>query len=157
GLGPQKDDASYRLLVPLKPPHGHSFHLELGATEGMPGKYSRIRVEPRCSCKKGGLAKDTPCFLHCHKEQLGKNWGPSCLDTLCTGPYLDAEKTARWFQDMVKDAWVALPQAKHCQLKVLPSKRCCKLRLTDVSNSTVLIHIVHGVQQGNSYALLGTQ
>ncbi|XP_074424975.1 LOW QUALITY PROTEIN: uncharacterized protein LOC141735753 [Larus michahellis] len=154
GWGPQEDDATYRLLVPLKPPHGHAFHLELGTMEGMPAKHSCIRVEPECSCKRERLEKDTLCFLHCHQEQLRKNRGPSLLNTFCTGPYLDVEKTARWFQDMVKDAWVALPQSRHCHLKVLPSKRSCKLRLTDASGSTVFIHMMLGVQQGDSYAVL---
>ncbi|NXV23144.1 IPIL1 protein, partial [Cepphus grylle] len=149
GWGPQEDDATFHLLVPLKPPHGHAFRLELGTTEGMPAKYSCIRVERECSCKREQLAKDTPCFLHCHQEQLGKNRGPSIFDTICTGPYLDVEKTARWFQDMVKDAWVALPQSRHCHLKVLPAKRSCKLRLTDASNSTVFIYVMLGVQQGD--------
>ncbi|KAF1441115.1 hypothetical protein FQV07_0014798, partial [Pygoscelis papua] len=30
GLIPFEDEAVYRLLVPLKPRHGHAFHLELG-------------------------------------------------------------------------------------------------------------------------------
>ncbi|NWQ93843.1 IPIL1 protein, partial [Burhinus bistriatus] len=30
GWSPCEEDAVYRLLVPLKPPRGHAFHLELG-------------------------------------------------------------------------------------------------------------------------------
>ncbi|NWY50073.1 IPIL1 protein, partial [Chionis minor] len=131
------------------PPRGHAFHLQLGPTEEMLAKCSCLRVELQCTCKSERPAKDVLCFLHHPKEELWRRQGPSLLDTLCTGLYLDMEKTTRWLQDLVKDAWLVLPQSRQCRLRVLPSRRSCKLRLTDASDSTILIHMMFGVQQGD--------
>ncbi|XP_029862226.1 inositol 1,4,5-trisphosphate receptor-interacting protein-like 1 [Aquila chrysaetos chrysaetos] len=142
-----EDDAVYHLLVPLKPPRGHAFHLQLGTTGEMPARNSRLRVELECTCMRERLVEDVLCFLHHPEEELRKNQGPSLLRTLCTGPYLDMEKTTRWFQILVKAAWVVLPQSRHYRLTVLPSRRSCKLRLTNASDSPLLIEMIFGVQQ----------
>ncbi|KAK4822488.1 hypothetical protein QYF61_015494 [Mycteria americana] len=97
------------------------------------------------------------CFLHHPEEELGKNQGPSLLGTLCTGPYLDMEKTTRWFHILVKAAWVFLPWSRHCRLTVLPSRRSCKLWLTNASQSTLLIEMVLGVQQDDSDTFLSIE
>ena len=89
----QQHDAAYCLLVPLKPPCGHAFHLELGTAEEMPARNSRLHVELECTCMRERLVEDLLCFLHHPEEELRKNQGPSLLGTLCTGPYLDMEKT----------------------------------------------------------------
>ncbi|NXA26170.1 IPIL1 protein, partial [Ibidorhyncha struthersii] len=138
-------------------PPGHAFHLELGTAEQMPAKHSCLRVELDCTCRSKRLAKDMLCFLHHPKEKLRRNEGASLLGTLCTGPYLDIEKTTQWLQNLVKDAWVVLPQSRHCRLTVLPARRSCKLRLTDASNSTVLIQVMFGVQHSDAYALLSSK
>lgn len=81
---------------------------------------------------------------------LRKNQKPSLLHTLCTGCYLDVQKTACWFQDLVKSAWGLVPQSRHYRMKVLPSSRSCKLQFTDVSGRTLLVEMMLGVQQGDS-------
>ncbi|XP_075357786.1 LOW QUALITY PROTEIN: uncharacterized protein LOC142409913 [Mycteria americana] len=157
GRSPHESDAVYRLLVPLQPPHGHAFHLELGTAEVMSARNCSLRVELECTCLRERLVGDMLCFLHHPEEELRKNHGPSLLDTLCTGPYLDMEKTTRWFQILVKAAWVFLPWSRHCRLTVLPSRRSCKLRLMNASNSTLLIEMILAVQQDDSDTFLSIE
>ncbi|KAK4822523.1 LOW QUALITY PROTEIN: hypothetical protein QYF61_015535 [Mycteria americana] len=155
GWSPHEGDAVYRLLVPLQPPRGHAFHLELGTAEVMLARNCSLRLE--CTCLRERLVGDMLCFLHHPEEELGKNQGPSLLGTLCTGPYLDMEKTTRWFHILVKAAWVFLPWSRHCRLTVLPSRRSCKLWLTNASQSTLLIEMVLGVQQDDSDTFLSIE
>ncbi|XP_046797885.1 uncharacterized protein LOC124418376 [Gallus gallus] len=53
GWSPCEEDIVYRLLVPIKAPHGHVFHPELGEEGEVLARNSRIRVELVCirSCK----------------------------------------------------------------------------------------------------------
>ncbi|XP_074887096.1 uncharacterized protein LOC142032358 [Buteo buteo] len=135
GWGLCKDDA-YNLLVPLKPPHGHSFHLELGTTGERPARNCRVRVELECTRRRERLV-----------DRRRKNQSPSLLGTLCTGRYLDMENTTDWFKTLVKSALLLLPQSRHYHLTVLPSRRSCKLQLTNASNSPLLIEMTFVVQQ----------
>ncbi|PKU44757.1 inositol -trisphosphate receptor-interacting 1 [Limosa lapponica baueri] len=148
--GPHEHHAVYRMLVPLKPPRGHAFHLELGTGEMLANNYC-IRVELECTCTREQLEENMLCFLHHPKEELRRNQGPSLLGTLCTGPYLDREKTNRWFQILVKGASVFLPQSRYWRIIVLPSTCSCKIRLTDASGNTILIEMVLGVQRGYTF------
>ncbi|XP_059675920.1 inositol 1,4,5-trisphosphate receptor-interacting protein-like 1 [Gavia stellata] len=154
---PHKHDAVFCLLVPLKPPRGHTFHLELGTMEEMPARHASLRVELECTCTREQLVEDMLCFLHHPEEELRRNQGASLLDTLCTGPYLDMEKTTLWFQILVKAAWVALPLSQHCRLTVLPSRRSGKLRLTNTDDITLLIEVMFGVQQDGSDTFLSIE
>ncbi|XP_074887098.1 uncharacterized protein LOC142032360 [Buteo buteo] len=135
GWGLCKDDA-YNLLVPLKPPHGHSFHLELGTTGERPARNCRVRVELECTRRRERLV-----------DRRRKNQSPSLLGTLCTGRYLDMENTTDWFKTLEKSALLLLPQSRHYHLTVLPSRRSCKLQLTNASNSPLLIEMTFVVQQ----------
>ncbi|XP_075357766.1 LOW QUALITY PROTEIN: uncharacterized protein LOC142409895 [Mycteria americana] len=157
GWSPREDDAVYRLLIPLKPPRGHVFHLELGTAEEMSARNCSVHVELECTCLRERLVGDMLCFLHHPEEELRKNQGPSLLGTLCTGPYLDMEKTTRWFQILVKTAWVYLPCSRHCRLTVLPSRHSCKLQLTNASQSTLLMEIIFGVEQDDSNTFLNIE
>ncbi|XP_074442901.1 inositol 1,4,5-trisphosphate receptor-interacting protein-like 1 [Larus michahellis] len=158
GWIPCEEEAVYRLLVPLKPPRGHAFHLEMGsATEDTLARKASLRVDLRCTCMKEPLAEDMLCFLHHPEEELREKQGPSLLHTFCTGPYLDIDTTARWLQMLLKDAWAVMPQSRHCCLTVLPSKHSCKLQMTHTSNRTILIELMFGVKQGDSYAFLSCE
>nr|XP_010301589.1 PREDICTED: inositol 1,4,5-trisphosphate receptor-interacting protein-like 1 [Balearica regulorum gibbericeps] len=158
GSSPCEDDAICCLLVPLKPPRGHAFHLELSTAGELPAKNSFLRVELVCTCTRQQLVGDMLCFLHHPKEKLRKNQSPSLLGTLCTGPYLDMEKTTRWFQILVKAAWVVLPQSRHCHLTVLPSRRSCKLQMTNASDdSTLLMEMMFAVQHSDSDTFLSIE
>ncbi|KAM6412920.1 inositol 1,4,5-trisphosphate receptor-interacting protein-like 1 [Pluvialis apricaria] len=156
GWSPRGCDAVYRLLVPLKPPCGHTFCLELGTAGEVP-KDSRVRVELECTCTRGQLVKNTLCFLHHPEEALRRNPAASLLGTLCTGSYLDVEKTAQWFQDLVRSAWGEMLWSHHYGMKVLPSSRSCKLQLTNASGRSLFVEMVFGVQQGDSDIFLSSQ
>ncbi|XP_075008518.1 LOW QUALITY PROTEIN: inositol 1,4,5-trisphosphate receptor-interacting protein-like [Calonectris borealis] len=157
GWSPREEDIIYRLLVPLQPPRGHAFHLELGTAGERPAKDSYIRVELECTCRREQLGENMLCFLHHPEEELRRNQGPSLLGTLCTGPYLDLEKTTHWFQILVEGAWMLLPLSRDYRLTVLPSRRSCKLRLTSASNSTLLIEMMFAVQQEDSDTFLSIE
>ncbi|KAM6392610.1 inositol 1,4,5-trisphosphate receptor-interacting protein-like 1 [Pluvialis apricaria] len=151
-----RDDV-YRLLVPLKPPQRHAFHLELGTVPWMPAKNSCIRVEQECTCTREQLVENTWCFLHHSKEELRRNPAASLLGSLCTGSYLDVQKTARWFQNLVRSAWEEMPQYHCYSMDLLPSNRSCMLQLTNASGRHLLIEMVFGVQQGDSDIFLSSQ
>ncbi|XP_069639276.1 inositol 1,4,5-trisphosphate receptor-interacting protein-like 1 [Haliaeetus albicilla] len=157
GWSPREEDIIYRLLVPLKPPYGHAFHLELGNRGETPARNFCVRVELECTCTREQLAGEMLCFLHQPEEELRRDQGPSLLHTLCTGSYLDVQKTARWFYQLVKAAWVALPQSSTWRLTMLPSSRSCKFQVTERNNKTHIIEMMFGVQQGNSDIFVSSQ
>ncbi|KAM6392612.1 inositol 1,4,5-trisphosphate receptor-interacting protein-like 1 [Pluvialis apricaria] len=150
-------DAVYRLLVPLKPPSGHAFHLELGTGGEMPAKDCRVRVELECTCTREQLVENTWCFLHHPKEELSRNPAASLLGSLCTGSYLDVQKTAHWFQNLVRSAWEEMPQSHRYSMEVRPSSRSCMLQLTTASGRRLFVEMVFGVQQGDSDIFLSSQ
>ncbi|XP_054056356.1 inositol 1,4,5-trisphosphate receptor-interacting protein-like 1 [Rissa tridactyla] len=156
GWSPAGHDAVYRLLVPMKPPRGHSFHLELGAAGEMPAKNC-VRVELECTCTRDQGMENVLCFLHQPEEGLGRNQVLSFLGILCTGSYLDIEKIARWFQKLVRSAWREMPQSRLYTMKVLPSSRSCKLQLTNASGRSLFIEMIFGVQRGDSDIFLSSQ
>ncbi|KAK4822462.1 hypothetical protein QYF61_015468 [Mycteria americana] len=157
GWSPREKDIIYRLLVPLQPPRGHAFHLELGTARDMPAKDSCVRVDLECTCTRDPLVVNMLCFLHHPEEELRRNQDPSLLHTLCTGSYLDVQKTARWFQNFVRSAWVVVPQSRRYKMKLLPSSHSCKLRLTNASRTTFFVEMVFGVQQVDSDIFLSSQ
>ncbi|NWQ66261.1 IPIL1 protein, partial [Neopipo cinnamomea] len=81
---------------------------------------------------------------------------PSLLHTLCTGSYLDVEKTARWFYQLVRAAWLALPQSHTWQLVLLPSSRSCKFKVTR-GRESLMVEVLFGVQEGNTDIYVSSQ
>ncbi|XP_065695356.1 inositol 1,4,5-trisphosphate receptor-interacting protein-like 1 [Patagioenas fasciata] len=144
------EDFVYRLFVPLKPPPGHSFHLELGTEGEMPLRNSQLRVELECMCIREQKLGDMLCFIHHPKDELRGRQEASLLQTLCTGPYLDMQKTAFWLQELMTAACVAVLQSATCKPTVLPSPRYCKLRMTTAFETSLSIELVLAVQQDNS-------
>uniref|UniRef100_A0A8V0ZCG6 Mab-21-like HhH/H2TH-like domain-containing protein n=1 Tax=Gallus gallus TaxID=9031 RepID=A0A8V0ZCG6_CHICK len=158
GWSPCEEDIVYRLLVPIKAPHGHVFHPELGEEGDMLARNSRIRVELVCMCTREQQLGDVLCFLHHSEEELSQNQQPSLLQTLCTGSYLDVQKTAAWFNKQVPRTWRLTHRAHRYGLKVLPSSRSCKLQVTDTSSGEkVHVELLFGVQQGNLDIFLSSQ
>ncbi|NWR64977.1 IPIL1 protein, partial [Bucorvus abyssinicus] len=145
------EDLVLHLLVPIKPPPGHSFHLEQGTKEeSLPVRNSRLRVELECMCTREQWRGDTLCFLH-HPEDKLIYQEASLLQTLCTSSlYLDVQKTAFWLQQLMTAACVAVPQGNTCKLRVLPSTRSCKLKLSNTFQRSLTIQLLLAVQQGDS-------
>ncbi|NXA35600.1 IPIL1 protein, partial [Eudromia elegans] len=150
-------DPVYSLLVPLKPPTGHCFHMELGIAGELPSRRGRVRVELECVCSRQRLLGDVQCSLHHAEDEQGRDQDPCLLQCLCSHSYLDVEKTARWLQLLVTNAWLLLPASHRCHLTVLPSLRSCKLRLENVSRRALAIELLLGVQQGDSGVFLTSQ
>ncbi|NXL66133.1 IPIL1 protein, partial [Chordeiles acutipennis] len=145
GWAPYEEDVTYRVFVPMLPPRGHIFYLEQGIVAEMQVRYCSIRVELECTCTE---VENMLCFLH-HSEEELRNQAPSLLRTLCTGSYLDVEKTACWLQQLVKASWVVLPESAQCRLKILPLGRSCKFQVKK-RNKTFPIELMFGVQRYKS-------
>ncbi|KFV66879.1 Inositol 1,4,5-trisphosphate receptor-interacting protein-like 1, partial [Dryobates pubescens] len=157
GWSPYKvDSVIYSLLVPLKAPTGHKFCLQplRGGRCQIPAMDTCILVELKCSC--GG--QNSLCFLHSTKNQLRRiKKAPKVLDILCTSSYLDVKKVAEWFQDLVRKAWVVLPQSRCYKMKVLPySQTSCLLQLNNYSGRSLVLEILFGVQHGDSDIFLSS-
>ncbi|NXP30268.1 IPIL1 protein, partial [Leiothrix lutea] len=155
GWCPRAEDAVYRVLVPLSPPPGHTFQLELDTAE-MPQRTFRVRVELLCTCRREQLGQDVLCFLHQPEEGLRRKQEPSLLHTLCTGSYLDVEKTAHWFCCSVRAAWLLLPQSCHWGFKLQPSSRSCKFQLSK-EQEIFRAEVIFGVRRGDSDIFVGSQ
>ncbi|NXK41551.1 IPIL1 protein, partial [Piprites chloris] len=156
GWSPRKEDVVYQVLVPLTPPAGHTFHLEMDTAGQMPGKNFCICVEQVCTCTRKQQGKKVLCFLHNPEEELRRNEEANCLNTLCTGSYLDVEKTTQWFYLLMKANWLLLPQSDHWRLKGVPSSRSCKFRLTKGAES-FRVEVLFGVQHGDSDIYVSSQ
>ncbi|NXC61776.1 IPIL1 protein, partial [Aleadryas rufinucha] len=157
GWRPHAEGALYHVLVPLSAPAGHTFHLEADTGAKMPGRNFRVRVELECTCVREQLGNDTVlCFLHHSREELSRKQEPSLLDTLCTGPYLDVEKTAFWLYRLVRADWLLLPQSYHGHLMLLPSSRSCKMQLSEGKDSFV-VEVLFGVRHGDSDIYVSSQ
>ncbi|KAM7020493.1 inositol 1,4,5-trisphosphate receptor-interacting protein-like 1 [Passerculus sandwichensis] len=156
GWSPREQDVVYRVLIPMTPPRGHSFHLELDSAEQRHVRNFRVLVQLECTCTREQQAENMLCFLHHPKEELRRNQDPSLLDTLCTGSYLDVQKTARWFYQLVRAVWPALPQSHNWHLVLLPSTRSCQFKVTN-SRESFRIEMVFGVRRGDSDIFVSSQ
>ncbi|XP_030337268.1 inositol 1,4,5-trisphosphate receptor-interacting protein-like 1 [Strigops habroptila] len=156
GWSPQEDDTVYCLLVPLRPPHAHTFRLEIGTVAQMLGNKSRIRVEGECTCMREQTVGAMWCFLHHTEKKLRMNRKPRLIHHFCTGSYLDVKKTASWFQGFVGSFWKLVPQSCHYNMKVLPSCHSCKLQFTHDSGRILIAEIMFGVQLGLSDIFLSS-
>ncbi|NXO94597.1 IPIL1 protein, partial [Certhia brachydactyla] len=81
---------------------------------------------------------------------------PSLLDTLCTGSYLDVQKTARWFCQLVRAIWPALLQSHNWHLVLLPSRRSCQFKVSK-GRESYRIEVLFGVRQGSSDIFVSSQ
>ncbi|NXK41550.1 IPIL1 protein, partial [Piprites chloris] len=157
GWSPREEDVEYTVLVPLTPPPGYTFHLEMDTSGQLPGRNFCVHVEPVCTCTVEQEDENMPCFLHHpEEEQRRRNEESNFRDTLCTGSYLDVEKTARWFYQLVRAVWVILPHYHTWKLVLLPSSRSCKFKLTG-GRGRFIVEILCGVQHGDSDIYVSSQ
>lgn len=156
GWSPSEENIIYRVLVSLIPPYGHAFLPELCNPGEMPERNFRIRVELVCTCKTEQLVGDMLCFIHHDEEEQRRNQGPSLLQTVCAGSYLDVQKTACRFHQLVKACWVVLPHSRRWRLTMLPCNRSCKFKMARAEEE-IIIEIMLGVQQGDSDIFMSSQ
>ncbi|NWZ75142.1 IPIL1 protein, partial [Poecile atricapillus] len=156
GWSPREQDVIYRVLVPMTPPRGHSFHLELDTAGQRQVRNFRVRVQLECTCTREQQGDNMLCFLHHPEEELRRNQDPSLLDTLCTGSYLDVQKTARWFCQLVRAVWPALPQSHSWHLTLLPSRRSCQFKVTN-GEETFRIEMLFGVRRDDSDVFVSSE
>ncbi|XP_072786759.1 inositol 1,4,5-trisphosphate receptor-interacting protein-like 1 [Taeniopygia guttata] len=156
GWSPREQDVVYRVLIPMTPPRGHSFHLELDSARQRHVRNFRVRVQLECTCTGQQLGENMLCFLHHPEEELRSNQEPSLLDTLCTDSYLDVQKTARWFRQLVKVIWPAFPQSHNWHLTLLPSARSCQFKVTNGEES-FRIETLFRVRRGDSAVFVSSQ
>ncbi|XP_033371118.1 uncharacterized protein LOC107205361 [Parus major] len=154
GWSPHTQDAVYHVFVPLSPPPGHAFHLELD-TAGTLQRNFCVCAELLCTCTREQLGEGMLCFLHHSEEELRRKQDPSLLQTLCTGSYLDVEKTFHWFYRFVRAAWLLLPQSCHWHLMLQPCSRSCKFQISKDKES-FMVEMVLGVQQGDTDVFVGS-
>ncbi|NXW51586.1 IPIL1 protein, partial [Nyctiprogne leucopyga] len=142
GWSVQENSITYRVLVILWPPPGHSFHLEQDATGQLAARLSSVKVLLECTCSKKQLLGDSLCFVHHPDDKLPSDQRSYLLCTLCTCSYLDLAKITSWVQVLVRSAWPLLPESHHCQLTVLPSSHSCKFQLRSTSKMTIITEMV---------------
>ncbi|XP_068061297.1 uncharacterized protein [Anomalospiza imberbis] len=149
GWSPPGWDGVYRVLVPLNPPPGHIFHLQLNSAGQMATRTFSVRVELVCMCERERLGEKLLCFLHHSQEELRREQKRSLLETLCTGSYLDVEKTSRWFYQLVRCSWLHVPQSYSWHLVFQPCSRSCQFQLSKGKRS-LMVEMLFGVRQGDS-------
>ncbi|NWS82482.1 IPIL1 protein, partial [Toxostoma redivivum] len=149
GWSPCEWDGVYRVLVPLSPPAGHTFHLELNSAGQMAARTFSVRVELECTCKRQQLGEKLLCFLHHSQEELQQKQKCSLLETLCTSSYLDVEKTCRWFCQLVRCSWLHVPQSYSWHLVFQPCSRSCRFQLSR-GKKRLMVEMLLGVRQGDS-------
>ncbi|XP_032934575.1 uncharacterized protein LOC117006310 [Catharus ustulatus] len=149
GWSPGDWDGVYRVLVPLNPPPGHAFHLELNSAGQVAARTFSVHVELVCRCEREQLGEKLLCLLHHSQEELQQKQKRSLLETLCTGSYLDVEKTCRWFRQLVRCSWLRVPQSCSWHLVFQPCIRSCRFELSRGQKS-LMVEMLLGVRQGDS-------
>ncbi|XP_066040605.1 inositol 1,4,5-trisphosphate receptor-interacting protein-like 1 [Chamaea fasciata] len=149
GWSPREWDGVYRVLVPLSPPPGHAFCLELNSAGQMAARSFRVHVERVCTCQREQLGQELLCVLHHSQKELRRKHQRSLLRTLCTGSYLDVEKTSHWFSQLVRSLWLHVPQSSSWHLVFQPCGHSCQFQLSDGKES-LRVEMLFGVHQGDS-------
>ncbi|NWZ61614.1 IPIL1 protein, partial [Acrocephalus arundinaceus] len=149
GWSPREWDGVYRVLVPLNPPPGHTFYLELNSAGLLAARTFNVRVEQVCTCQREQLGEKQLCFLHDSQKKLQRKHKCSLLETLCSGSYLDVEKTCHWFSQLIRSSWLHVPQSCSWHLVFQPCSRSCKLQLSKGKES-LRVEVLFGVRQGDS-------
>ncbi|KAI1237502.1 hypothetical protein IHE44_0013579 [Lamprotornis superbus] len=139
GWSPREQDVVYQVLIPMTPPRGHSFHLELDSAEQRHVRNFRVRVQLECTCTKEQQGENMLCFLHHPEEELRRNQDPSLLDTLCTDSYLDVQKTARWFYQL------APPESLHLRCLQLFTRLLLGIGFSTYTIKTIVMHLLNTV------------
>ncbi|NWZ95030.1 IPIL1 protein, partial [Nesospiza acunhae] len=149
GWSPRDWDGVYRVLVSLNPPPGHAFHLELNSAGQVAARTFSVRVELVCTSKEEQLGEKPLCLLHHSQKELRRKQKCSLLETLCSGSYLDVEKTSHWFFQLVRSSWLHVPQWHSWHSMFQPCRRSCRLQLSK-GRKSLEVEMLFGVRQGDS-------
>ncbi|XP_037662792.1 inositol 1,4,5-trisphosphate receptor-interacting protein-like 1 [Choloepus didactylus] len=156
--GTLQDTQKFDILVPIVPPQGTMFILEMRDL-ALGRRCGSVLLELGCMCKREKLLGDVLCLVHHqrdHSVALDK-CGSSIKAALCTGSHLDVCKTVQWFRNMVGKAWALLAHKYDFKLSLPPSTTSCKLRLDYRSGRSLLISLVLGVQREDTLVYLMSQ
>ncbi|KAL9853524.1 LOW QUALITY PROTEIN: inositol 1,4,5-trisphosphate receptor-interacting protein-like 1 [Geothlypis trichas] len=145
GWSPCDWDGVYRVLISLNPPPGHAFHMELNSPGQGAARIFRVHVE---LCEKEQLREKPLCFLHHSRKELRRKQKRSLRETVCTGCYLDVEKTSHWFCQLVRSSWLQVSQWHSWHLVFQPGRRSC-LQLSK-GRKSLMVEMLFGVRQGDS-------
>ncbi|XP_059327684.1 inositol 1,4,5-trisphosphate receptor-interacting protein-like 1 [Ammospiza nelsoni] len=156
GWSPRDWDGVYRVLVPLNPPPGHTFHLEPNSAGQVAARTFNVCVELVCTCEKEQVEEKPLCFLHHSREELRRKQKRSLLETLCTSSYLDVEKTSRWFCQLVRSSWLQVPQWHSWHVVFQPCRRSCRLELSK-GRESLTVEMLFGVRRGDSDIFVSSQ
>uniref|UniRef100_U3K7W0 Uncharacterized protein n=1 Tax=Ficedula albicollis TaxID=59894 RepID=U3K7W0_FICAL len=120
----------------------------------MAARTFSVRVELVCTCKGEQLGQKLLCLLHHSQEEPRQK--RSLLETLCTGSYLDVEKTSHWFYQLVRCSWLHVPQCYSWHLVFQPCSRSCRFQLSRGQRS-LMVEMLFGVRQGDSDIFVSSQ
>lgn len=143
------------MLIPLNPP-GHALHPELDTAGQRPARNFCIPVELGSTCTREQLGESILWFLQHSEEELRWNQKPGLPETLCLGSYPDKQRTACWFYQLVRSAWLLLLQSCLWHLLFQPCRRSCKFQLSKGKKS-LMAEVTFGVHQGSSDTFVSSQ
>ncbi|XP_004483646.1 inositol 1,4,5-trisphosphate receptor-interacting protein-like 1 [Dasypus novemcinctus] len=154
--GTLPDTQEFEILVPLAPPQGSVFVLEMrGPERGR--RCGSVLLESECACRREKLLGDVLCLVHRDGARAAAACGRPGQAALCTGSRLDVGKTVQWFRDMVGHAWALVAHKYDFRLSFPPSSTCCQLRLDYRSGRFLLVSLVLGVQREDTLVYLVSQ
>uniref|UniRef100_H0WV47 ITPRIP like 1 n=2 Tax=Otolemur garnettii TaxID=30611 RepID=H0WV47_OTOGA len=156
--GTLHETQKFDILVPIGPPHGTMFVLEM-RDPALGRRCGRVLVETECMCKREKVLGDVLCLVHHHRDHsvvLGK-CSTSVKAALCTGLHLDVYKTMQWFRNLVGNAWALVAHKYDFKLSLPQSTTSCKLRLDYPSGRFLSIHLILGVQREDTLVYLLSQ
>ncbi|XP_076989880.1 inositol 1,4,5-trisphosphate receptor-interacting protein-like 1 isoform X2 [Tamandua tetradactyla] len=156
--GTLRDTRRFDILVPMAPPQGTVFILEM-RDQAQGHRCGSVLLESECVCKREKPLGEVLCLLHRPRDHAAASGpGSSCVQAaLCTGSHLDVCKAVQWFRTMVGNAWALVAHKYDFRLSLPPSTTCCKLRLDYRSGRVLLISLILGVQREDTLVYLMSQ
>ncbi|XP_055980413.1 inositol 1,4,5-trisphosphate receptor-interacting protein-like 1 [Sorex fumeus] len=157
--GTVHDTQAFDILVPIAPPQGMMFVLEM-RDPALGRRCGSVLVESECVCKHEKLLGDVLCLVHHHYRERPAHSGMCSSSTkaaLCTASYLDVYKTAQWFQKLLSNAWALVAHKYDFKLSFPLSTTSCNLRLDYRSGRSLSIRLILGVQREDTLVYLVSQ
>lgn len=156
--GTVHETQEFDILVPIVPPQGTMFVLEM-RDPALGRRYGSVLVESECVCKHEKLLGDVLCLVHHHRERPAHSGtcSSSTKAALCTASYLDIYKTVQWFRNLLSNAWALVAHKYDFKLSFPLSTTSCNLRLDYRSGRSLSIRLILGVQREDTLVYLVSQ